>query len=68
MCTFESERSVVVCDIAIGRVTENLGPELEEHVRYEIIDGRSTRVEAADQVAVDRFVALVRQGIEASNR
>lgn len=67
MCTFESERAVVVCDVAIGRVREHLGPELGSGVRYEIIDGQGTRVAATDHVTSDRFVALVRRAIDKAN-
>lgn len=47
MCTFENERAVVVCDVAIERVWERVDPELGSRVRHEIVHVQGTRVEVA---------------------
>jgi hypothetical protein len=64
MCTFNSDREVRVCDIAIGSVKAKLAAELGGVVRYTHIEGKPTLVEASQAVDAERFRRLVNAGIE----
>jgi hypothetical protein len=66
MCAVESERSVVVCDIAIQRVREALTTALPHGITYRVVEGRGTRVDADATVDADQFAALVQQAIAAA--
>jgi hypothetical protein len=63
MCTFKDERTVLVCDVAIGRVKEDLGATFDDGVRYTVVDGTGTLVEVGQDVDAARFTALARKAI-----
>lgn len=46
MCTFEDDRSVQVCDVAVGQVRAELDLSFPGLVTYEHQDGQPTRVVA----------------------
>ena len=66
MCTFKSDREVVVCDVAIGAVKARLETDLGGAVRYTVIHGQGTLVEADSGVDGHRFEPLVRTGMTAA--
>ncbi len=66
MCTFEHERSVVVCDLAISQVRHELEATFGQRVRYAVVEGKGTRVQADATIAAQQFSALVRDAIEAA--
>jgi hypothetical protein len=68
MCTFESDRKAIVCDAAISGVRNLLRADLGDAVRYTVVDGQGTVVEAGSDVDVHRFARLVMTGIAASNQ
>jgi len=63
MCTFKDERTVMVCDVAIGRVKDALGEAFDAGVQYTVVDGEGTRVEAEHGVDAAEFIALSRSAI-----
>ena len=63
MCTFKSDREVMVCDVAIGAVKAHLEVDLGDAVRYKVVHGQGTLVEAASRVDGHRFAQLVKTGI-----
>ncbi len=63
MCTVEHERSTVVCDVAIGRVRQELASAFERGVTYTVVEGRGTRVQAASTVDAQRFIEAVQRAI-----
>jgi hypothetical protein len=66
MCTFKSDREVVVCDVAIGAVKARLDADLGSAVRYTVFHGQGTLVEAVSGVDGQRFEQLVRTGMTAA--
>ncbi len=66
MCIFKSGREVIVCDVAIGAVKAQLEADLGSAVRYTVIHGQGTLVEAASGINRHRFEQLVRTGITSS--
>ena len=63
MCTFRDERTVLVCDVAIGSVKEELGATFDGGLRYTVIRGKGTLVEADGDVDAERFAALTCEAI-----
>jgi hypothetical protein len=66
MCIVEHERSTVVCDVAIGRVRQELASAFELDVTYTVVEGRGTRVQAASTVDAQRFTEVVQRAIAAA--
>ena len=65
MCTFESERGVVVCDVAIDHVRRDADLLFGARVRYTVIEGQGTRVDV-EGIDPDEFESHVRIAIEAA--
>lgn len=64
MCTFKDDRTVMVCDVAIGRVREELQEALgRDDVRYTVVDGQGTLVEAVPEADTESFADRVRAAI-----
>jgi hypothetical protein len=64
VCTFDSDREVRVCDVAIGSVKARLAAELGDVVHYTHVEGQPTLVAAGRLVDAERFRRLVNAGIE----
>ncbi|HEU5003952.1 MAG TPA: hypothetical protein VFW71_14410 [Actinomycetota bacterium] len=65
MCTFEGERAVLVCDVAIDQVRAELAGYLGEQVTYRAAnEGRATLVEAPPAVDPQVFAQAVRRGMD----
>jgi hypothetical protein len=65
MCTFKSKREVLVCDVAIGRVREDVTAAFGARVRYTPVEGQGTLIEAEPDIDADQFNALTREAIAA---
>jgi hypothetical protein len=63
MCTFENEHSIVVCDLAIGKVREAVNAAFGDDVLYLPITGQGTRVEAEAIIDEEAFQEVVRTAI-----
>lgn len=69
MCTFKDERTVMICDVALGQVRERLQETFGEAVQYTTVEGRGTQVQASSTVNTAQFQAVTREAIaEAQNR
>jgi hypothetical protein len=69
MCTFNGDRQVTVCDIAIQPVKAALAANLGDAVRYTHLEGEGTLVEVVGQgVDVQLFEQLVREGMAEAER
>jgi hypothetical protein len=66
MCTFENERAVVVCDVAIRRVREAVNAAFGDVVRFTPISGQGTRVEVPVSVDEEVFQGVAREAIAAA--
>lgn len=67
MCTFNGDREVKVCDVAIGHVKAVLAADLGDVVRYTHLEGEGTLVEVVgDGVDAGLFKQLVRNGMAAA--
>jgi hypothetical protein len=66
MCTFKDEQTVMVCDVAIGRVREYLQETFGEGVQYTTVDGKGTLVQAPPTIDAARFQSVTREAIAAS--
>ena len=62
MCTFEDERRVMVCDVAIGQVRQTLAA-FDNEVQYSLCEGQGTLVEASSSIDAEQFQALTRTAI-----
>lgn len=66
MCTFKNEQTVMVCEVAIGRVRERLQEVFGETVQYTPVeDGQATLVHALPTIDSARFQAVAREAIAA---
>lgn len=63
MCTFRSERAVIVCDVAIASVRDELADRVGGEVSYTVRHGEGTLVEAGDGVDPATFAEAVRKGM-----
>lgn len=63
MCTFEDERSALVCDVAIDQVRRVADRAFGHTVCYTIVDGRGTRVQVTDNVEPALFEVHMRTAI-----
>jgi hypothetical protein len=66
MCTFQSERAVLVCDEAIGRVRRDVTGVLGKRVRFTPVEGQGTLVQADQMVDFEVFGAVARAAIAAA--
>jgi hypothetical protein len=66
VCTFEDERSVVVCDVAIERVRRDVDLVFGAEVRYTAVEGEGTRVAAAENIDAEAFATHMRKAIVAA--
>jgi hypothetical protein len=68
MCTFKDERTVLVCDVAIGRVRAAIDATVtaRDSVRYTVVDGQGTLVEAEHGVDVQQFTVATQAAIAAA--
>jgi hypothetical protein len=66
MCTFENERRVLVCDVAIHRVREAVSTAFGDGVQFTLAPGQGTRVEVPPGVDVEAFQAVARSAIAAA--
>lgn len=65
MCTFQDEHNVMVCDVAIGHV-KKMQEGLGDGVRYTVVDGQGTLVEAEPNVDGRKFTELAREAISSA--
>lgn len=67
MCTFKDERTVVVCDVAIGQVRRAMEDAFDggDGVRYTVVDGQGTLVEAVPSVDAQQFLATTQAAMAA---
>ena len=63
MCTFENERRVLVCDVAIHRVREAVSAAFGDGVQFTPAPGQGTRVEVPPIVDEKAFQAVAREAI-----
>lgn len=66
MCTFQDQRSVVVCDVAIDYVREALDGAFDRQVRYSHLEGQGTLVEINDEGGAEQFRARAEAAIAAA--
>jgi hypothetical protein len=66
MCTFENEKTVVVCDLALHRVRAALSAAFGDALEFTPIEGQGTRVEARPSVDEAAFQAVARAAIAAA--
>lgn len=67
MCTFNSEKEVMVCDTAISQVKAAAGTQFGDQISYTVVDGEGTLVKAPTQVDGAEFGRVVRQAIATAN-
>lgn len=65
MCTRHSDRSMMVCDVAIGRVRLELEAALGGGVRYTHVHGEGTLVDVDATVDSERFQELIQAAVAA---
>ena len=66
MCTFESEQSVVVCDLAIHQVRDAVSAAFGDAVQFTPIMGQGTRVQVPPTVDKEAFQEVARSAIAAA--
>ena len=66
MCTFRGDRTVQVCDLAIGHVRETAKESFGDSVRCTPIEGGGTLVEADIDVDPEMFGERTRAAIAAA--
>jgi hypothetical protein len=66
MCTFEHERAVVVCDVALRRVREAVHAAFGDVVQLTPITGQGTWVEVPPSVDEEVFQTVAREAIAAA--
>jgi hypothetical protein len=59
VCTVKDERAVLVCDVAIGRVRQEVTAAFGGSVRFTHVDFQPTLVEATPDIDAERFIAVV---------
>ena len=64
MCTFQDDRSALVCDVAIGHVREIIGRDLGPVATFTVRHGEGTLVELHGEGEVERFRAAIREGMQ----
>jgi hypothetical protein len=68
MCTFENERSVLVCDVAIHQVREAVSTVFGDAVQFTPAPGQGTRVEVALTLDKKVFEEVARSAIAAAQQ
>jgi len=68
MCTFENERSVLVCDIAIHQVREAVSATFGDAVQFTPAPGQGTRVEIPPTGDQGAFQEVTRSAIAAAQQ
>jgi hypothetical protein len=68
MCIVEDERSTVVCDVAIGRVRQELEATFADGVTFTVVAGHGTRVQATPTIDAEQFAAVLQQAIVAAQQ
>jgi hypothetical protein len=69
MCTFQDDRTVMVCDVAIGRVREEVQTAFgTDRVRCTVVEGQGNLVQAEPGVDVEQFGVRVRAAIDDAQR
>jgi hypothetical protein len=63
MCTFKDERTVQVCDVAIGYVRERLQEAFGDEIQYTTVPGQGTLVQVPSTVDAAQFQSLTREVI-----
>ena len=66
MCTFEDTRTVRICDVAIGLVRREADRAFGPQVRYTVVSGEGTRVEASAEVDPKAFAIQMHATIAAA--
>lgn len=66
MCNFEDDRTVEVCDVAIGRVRAHLDRRFAGSVVYIEREGAPTRVEAGPDLPSSEFKSEAERAIAAA--
>lgn len=66
MCTFEGDRAVVVCDVAIARVRQEAAAAFGQVVQYTVVNGQGTRVQVPTTVDLEEFATRMRAAIAAA--
>jgi hypothetical protein len=66
MCTFESEHSIVVCDLAIHQVRDAVSAAFGDAVQFTPITGQGTRVEVPPTVDEEAFQEVAHAAIAAA--
>jgi len=67
MCTFERERRVMVCNIAIGTVEAAARAAFGDHIHTTGVDGVGTLVEASESIDAAKFDEVMMRAIVAAN-
>jgi hypothetical protein len=68
MCTFENDRRVLVCDVAIAQVREAVGAAKGCAVQVTLIPGQGTRVEVPPTEDAHAFGKVARAAIAAAKQ
>jgi hypothetical protein len=68
MCTFENERSVLVCDLAIHQVREAVSATFGDAVQFTPAEGAGTRVEISPTGDEGAFQEVTRSAIAAAQQ
>ncbi len=68
MCTFENERSVLVCDLAIHQVREAVSATFGDAVQFTSAEGAGTRVEISPTGDEGAFQEVMRSAIAAAQQ
>jgi hypothetical protein len=65
MCTFKDERAVLVCDVAIGRVREEIEAAFTggDGVRYMVVDGQGMLGAASPGIDAERLTTGARTAL-----
>jgi hypothetical protein len=66
MCTFRDERTIQVCDVAIGRVREAVKETFGDTVRFTALEGGATLLEADTDLDPKVFGECTRAAITAA--
>jgi hypothetical protein len=68
MCTYENERRILVCDIAIHRVREAVSATFGDVVQFTPAPGQGTRVEAPPTIDEEAFQEVTCTAIAAAQQ
>jgi hypothetical protein len=68
VCSVRDQRAVLVCDVAIDRVSREVVAAFGDRVRFTRVNFHPTLVEAAPDVDAERFLAIVLEASAAAQR